>query len=131
MTALQFTIPGPPRGKGRPRFFRRGKGVGTYTDDKTAAYENLVALAAYAAHKGPKLEGPLQMSVTAVLPKPKSAKRSHPTVKPDLDNIVKAILDGCNRAGIWGDDAQVVSIAASKSYGEPCCVVLIGEAVNG
>ena len=34
-----FVVPGEPVGKGRPRFYRRGKGVGTYTPDKTIEYE--------------------------------------------------------------------------------------------
>ena len=66
MSALSFTVPGAPRGKGRPRFFRRGPGIGTFTDDKTAAYENLVALAASQAHAGAEpLDGCNQAGVWA------------------------------------------------------------------
>ena len=35
--------------------------------------------------------------------------------KPDIDNIIKAILDGCNKV-IYNDDAQVHSIRARKLY---------------
>ena len=41
---IKFTIPGEPRGKGRPRFSNRGGYVRTYTDEKTASYENLVKM---------------------------------------------------------------------------------------
>ena len=36
---IKFTIPGPPQGKGRPRFTKSGH---TYTPAKTAEYEKLV-----------------------------------------------------------------------------------------
>lgn len=128
MSALTFTVPGAPRGKGRPRFFRRGPGIGTFTDDKTAAYENLVALAAAQAHGGAEpLDGPLAVSLTFVLPRPKSAPKrvTMPATKPDLDNLVKAVLDGCNQAGVWADDSRVVVLTAHKVYGEPCAKVAI------
>jgi Holliday junction resolvase RusA-like endonuclease len=36
----------------------------------------------------------------------------------DLDNIVKAILDGCNDV-VWLDDIQVVEIHAYRRQGQP------------
>lgn len=39
------------------------------------------------------------------------------TVKPDLDNLVKSILDGLNGIA-WHDDAQIVQLNVSKSYSE-------------
>ena len=44
MKEIKFTIPGPPQGKGRPRFSRRGKFVTTFTPDKTVLYENLIRM---------------------------------------------------------------------------------------
>ena len=35
--------------------------------------------------------------------------------KPDLDNLVKAVLDGCNKI-VYEDDQQVYSIWAKKVY---------------
>lgn len=125
---LSFTIPGAPRGKGRPRATRFGKGVRLYTDAKTASYESLVALAAQAALAGrDPLSGPLCMSVLVKLQVPASASkraradmlegRHPPTKKPDLDNVVKSVLDGCNGVA-FGDDAQVCWINAGKIYAE-------------
>lgn len=39
------------------------------------------------------------------------------TSKPDLDNLVKAILDAMNGI-VWVDDAQVFSMTACKNYSE-------------
>ena len=38
-----------------------------------------------------------------------------PVVKPDLDNIVKVVMDALTDFA-WNDDNQVVTIEASKSY---------------
>lgn len=123
---ISFTIPGDARGKGRPRATRFGKGVRLYTDTKTASYEGMVALAAQAAMRGADpLEGPLVLSVLVRITPPASASKKaraamlagelHPTKKPDLDNVVKAILDGLNRVA-FHDDAQVCWINAGKVY---------------
>jgi len=125
---LEFTVPGPPRGKGRPRFARIGSFTKSYTDAKTAAYENLIALAASQAHQGkPRLDGPLRVWILFVLQRPKSAPKrvTYPATKPDLDNMAKAVFDGCNQAGVWADDSRVVDVHARKIYGEPRCDVRI------
>ena len=44
---IKFSVPGAPVGKGRPKISSRGgKFARMYTPEKTASYENLVALAA-------------------------------------------------------------------------------------
>ena len=53
-----------------------------------------------------------------------------PTKKPDVDNVVKAIFDALNGI-VWGDDVQVVWLAASKRY-DAIPGVLVGiRAVEG
>src|SRR5699024_11012696 len=47
-------------------------------------------------------------------------KKNHvirPTVKADIDNYTKAILDSCNGI-LWRDDSQVVSLIANKYYSD-------------
>jgi len=138
MTYISFKVPGEPRGKGRPRATRMGNNIRLYTDAKTAAYENLVALACQQAMRDREqapLTGALGLSVLAYVGIPKStskAKRQQmlnsylrPAKKPDLDNIVKAILDGLNGVA-FADDVQVVHIIAEKFYhAEPCLIVSV------
>ncbi len=133
---LFITIPGTPVAKGRARAVKRGNFISHYTPEKTANYENLVKLAAHEAMAG---KTPLEMPVAIIcrftmpVPASYSAKRTAaclngaemPAKKPDLDNLLKAVKDGLNGVA-WKDDAQVVSITASKFYGEsPSATVMI------
>jgi crossover junction endodeoxyribonuclease RusA len=65
----------------------------------------------------PLLDGPVYVTVSFLLPKPKSAPKHlrHCTKKPDLDRLLRALLDAITGVLIV-DDAQVVSITAAKSY---------------
>lgn len=67
------------------------------------------------------LEGPVYVTVSFLLPKPKSApkKLRHCTKKPDLDKLLRALLDALSGV-IFTDDSQVVSLTAAKSYAIEC-----------
>lgn len=136
---IAFAIPGQPIAKGRPKFARRGAAVVAYTPAKTASYENLVKMAATAVMAGrPPSSGPIALSVELNLQIPASwsAKRRAlaaagaicATKKPDADNVLKGIKDGCNGI-VWCDDAQVVRIHLSKRYSDrPQALVRVVEA---
>lgn len=57
----------------------------------------------------------VRVSITCTAPAPKTVRRGCVpyTVKPDLDNVCKLVLDALNGVA-WADDAQVVSIFANK-----------------
>jgi Holliday junction resolvase RusA-like endonuclease len=38
------------------------------------------------------------------------------TVKPDTDNLLKAVMDAMTEAGVWTDDALVYSTKSEKWY---------------
>lgn len=129
---MWFEIPGKPVPKQRPR---NGNGH-TYTPTKTKDFEALVALK-YREANGRKIAGPVAVSVTVwyEIPESWTKKRKREewlkphTQKPDLDNVVKSILDGLNKVA-WDDDAQVTRISASKYWNnEPTkTVVIVTEA---
>ena len=82
-----------------------------------AVWRSTVALAARA--QNPKLiEGAVGMSMDFQLVKPRTVKREMPTVPPDADKLIRAILDSLSKI-VYLDDSQVVEIHATKSYGEP------------
>jgi crossover junction endodeoxyribonuclease RusA len=45
-------------------------------------------------------------------------KRTYPSVKPDLDKLVRSCLDSLTGVA-FKDDGQVISVTASKHYGSP------------
>jgi len=60
-------------------------------------------------------QGAFRVSITFHVKRPASVKRALPTVYPDLDKLVRAVLDALT-GRVWDDDAQVCEIIASKRY---------------
>jgi len=108
-----------PIAKGRPRMTRTGH---AYTPERTREYEDAVALGLRAGMGAtPALTGPVHLRLRFVFARPQRMKASPDqeiphTVRPDLDNLCKAILDAANGI-LWADDTQVASLEASKCYG--------------
>lgn len=139
---IHFMVPGEVRGKGRPRATNRGAHIKLYTDEKTASYENRVALAGREVMgERPLIAGAVRMQVLAVIAIPRSWSkkrqaealqgRVRPTGKPDADNVLKALCDGLNGV-VWQDDAQVVDMWLRKAYGEaPGAQIIIEELSSG
>lgn len=125
MRALSFTVPGKPQGKARPRF--DGRSGRTYTPKSTKDYEYLVRSCYLRAYHRICLSGEITAEITAYFAPPKSVSKSkraamlggkiNPAVKPDADNIIKAILDALNGYA-YKDDSAVVRVTAAKRYGE-------------
>lgn len=124
---IGFTVPGAPQGKGRPRVGRIAGQARMFTPAKTAAYEGLIAHAAHAALAGrPMLEGACAANLHIDCPVPASwsgkkqraalAGEILPTSKPDIDNVLKAVADGCNGV-LWRDDVLLVEVRVRKRYG--------------
>lgn len=63
-------------------------------------------------------EVPVAVQIMVFVPRPKTVKRQLPCVKPDLDKMVRAILDSMKDAGVFADDGQVVKIWALKQYAD-------------
>ena len=116
---------GAPVAKGRPRFVAR-KNAPAFTPKRTRAYAKQVGWAARVA-QGARLplSGAVMVRIEAQIPIPKSwPKYKHeqarqgeikPTGKPDIDNYIKAALDGCNEI-VWNDDSQVTEVTSLKAY---------------
>jgi len=62
--------------------------------------------------------GAIAVVIEFYLHKPKSVKREKPTVKPDLDKMVRSVLDALTSAHVWNDDAQVLTLVAHKMYAD-------------
>nr|WP_315467137.1 RusA family crossover junction endodeoxyribonuclease [uncultured Undibacterium sp.] len=145
MKEITFKVPGVPVPKGRPRFARRGAFVTTYTDDKTASYENLVKVVAQQAMGGSEiLTGAVSVFVSLNVTPPASWSQKKqrqaldgqifPTSKPDVDNVVKGIFDALNDI-VWKDDKQVCDVTISKRYSTVAQAIVsvsnLSEVING
>lgn len=119
---MRFTIPGKPQGKARPRFNTyTGR---TYTPSKTGAYEKFIALC-YRQAGGKLLDGAIRIDIKAYYPIAKSHTKKNKaamesgeikaTIKPDIDNVAKAVLDGLNGIA-FEDDKQVINLRIAKAY---------------
>lgn len=109
---IKFRVLGQPCGKGRPRF---AKGH-VYTPKKTREYETDIKTAYISMSKGYSYKDtPVIVCIEARLKRAKSNKRKYAVTKPDLDNIIKAVLDGLNGVA-FDDDRQVIEISAKKLY---------------
>ena len=120
----EFEVPGKIIGKGRPRL-NSYTGV-VYTPTRTKDYESLVEQ--YFLLKYPRfkvLEGRIKVSIIAFFSIPKTTKKADinemlennisPTKKPDIDNIVKSILDSMNKFA-FKDDNQITKLEVEKKY---------------
>lgn len=123
---MDFIVDGKPQGKQRPRFSRISKTV--YTPTKTAKYEKQIAKA-YTDSGGKCIPADCYVSVnvSAFFPVPKSyskkkredclERKLRPDKKPDMDNILKVVLDALNEVA-YEDDKQVVELIGRKYYTE-------------
>jgi Holliday junction resolvase RusA-like endonuclease len=113
-----------------------GKFVRTYQPKEDAARESLVALAYRGAAGGMAPHtGPVAIAVEAVFIPPQSWSKKrqldpgHKTTKPDLDNIVKSVLDGLNGIA-FVDDSQIDRIDARKRFGDRNEIVVSMERIG-
>lgn len=122
---IEFFIPIEPVAQGRPKFRRFKDFVSTYDPGKSKDYKKEIAKAAKEEGMKPfDKDLPLTLSVCFFITKPKSTKRRYPTVKPDLDNLVKAVKDALKGIA-WHDDSQVVDSSESKRYAHSAPGVMI------
>jgi Holliday junction resolvase RusA-like endonuclease len=119
-----FFYPCHPRGQGRPRF----AGKVAYKSSEDRAYENAILGAYRAAYPSAEtIEGPFNIRVVAGYPIPKGASKAAkaamlegitpPTVRPDIDNVIKAVMDALNGVA-FSDDKNAIWIYGQKIYAE-------------
>lgn len=118
-----IVVPGKPVPWARA--FRNG--ARSYTPPAQVAAARAMAWAAKAAG-AQMIAGPVALEVSfSYLPPKGGAAGWHPG-RPDLDNLVKLVLDALTGV-CWADDAQVVRIMAFKVYDEVAgTTITVGEA---
>lgn len=117
---LTFVVEGTPVPQGsKTAAVINGRAVMFDSNKKLKAWRSDVTLVARHAAEGMEpfddTDG-LEIELAFFMLRPKSVTRSMPTTKPDLDKLVRAVMDSITDAGVWADDSKVVKIYATKSY---------------
>lgn len=117
-----FVVAATPAPQGSKNAYLRGARV-VLVESSTSlpAWRRAVAEAARAACDDYPLDGALDVDVTFYVPRPKSVARrarAMPTVKPDVDKLVRSLFDGITDGALWVDDARVTDLAARKRYAD-------------
>ncbi len=129
---IHIKIPGIPQGKKAPLFGRTWAGKpNARKSPKTQAYEEQISWLARGAMAGEEpLSGPIGLILVISMPVPPSysVKRRAACLaseewpgKPDVDNVMKAVCDGCNKI-VFKDDSQICFVQAVKHYGDEAFV---------
>ncbi len=124
MIDIQFRVDLVPRGK---QAAQRGRGGWVFKPTATRNWESAVAATAAQHIKTDKIiEGPVLVSILAVLPRPDTRRKNNRKrllkwspyrhwahdYKPDIDNIRKSVQDSLK--AFWKDDKQVVIAVSAK-----------------
>lgn len=129
---LKFEVVGEPVAQARPRVVRTKTGVRGIDPAKSKNYKAWVKFCALNAFrkletKEPKklMAAPLKVKLLIYRSIPRSdsnklktQKQNNdvlPTVKPDIDNVFKAVTDALTGI-IWQDDKQIVNAEIAKRY---------------
>ena len=124
---MKLTVIGTPKALKRHRHTKKG-----FTYDPSFQDKKQFSLQANIMKPDRPLEGALKVNLKFYFQRPKNHYRSgkfskllkpnisgnYKTNKPDLDNLVKLVLDSLQGCGFYRDDSQVVSIVADKYYCE-------------
>ncbi|MEI4273908.1 RusA family crossover junction endodeoxyribonuclease [Klenkia sp. LSe6-5] len=114
---LQVRVDGDPVGQGRLSHVGRGVLVHSNAAElkpwRTKVGNAVVE--ALAGREPAHGHTPVELSLFFDVPRGTTVRRPLPAVRPDLDHLVRAVLDGLTGV-LFVDDGQVVSISTEKRY---------------
>jgi Holliday junction resolvase RusA-like endonuclease len=122
--AYQGIIQGPPVAMGRPRITKTGR---AYTPKTSRSYkdEAVKNLRASCGEDWIPLDGIFKVTISFLHPRTKrlylkagelTSGRIWRPKKPDIDNLLKMVLDCITQSDIWIDDNRVVSLSCEDMY---------------
>ncbi len=128
---MEYIIDGDPKAQKRHRYRRTSGRIISYDPskrDKQALAKQLASSMTSTSKPLEMLKGPIRIMLRFYFRRPKShyrqgkyshllkktAPSSH-TSTPDIDNLVKFVMDAGNKI-VWKDDSQIEGVFASKTY---------------
>lgn len=120
---FNFFIEGMPKGQARPRVVSKNGRTWAFSP-KNEFRDSVLShiksnIPAELRGKMPITSG-LSVSIVFHMPRPKSVAKSEiwHIKRPDIDNLIKAVLDAVNDTKIWEDDSQIYEIKSKKVYSD-------------
>ena len=114
----EIIIPGTPHGQGRPRATCVNGKVRMYDPPKSRAWKEYARAIMKNHACGDDMimkPAPIAIRVVASFVRKKSNKTTDHIQKPDIDNIVKIVMD-CGTGIFWEDDSQIISVLSDKFW---------------
>lgn len=115
-----------PFPKERPRL--SGRRI-VYTPYKTRSFENRIAYEWKKKYKDLILKSAVKLDLLFCFKKAKSCKKTLHTQRPDIDNLLKSILDGLNKVA-FVDDCQVVEMKSKKVFSDTDKILITVTELN-
>ena len=126
---IYFFFPYKPIAQPRHKIAARGKFARAYIPEEHPVHSYKYGLKIFAKKYYEKpFEGPIQISLTFHIPKARSQKNVLPIIKPDIDNLAKAVLDALNTIA-YKDDSQICDLHISKWFASEARPVGVGISV--
>ena len=110
---IELWVPIIPVAKARPRMGKHG----VYTPQKTVSFEQSIRFAFIQSKQKILPEMPTLVAIEFYLPRPKKHKFYFPISRPDVDNLLKGVIDALNGFA-WKDDNQITTLIGKKNYAE-------------
>ena len=134
MSVISFFVQGDPVGNPRVTPSRIPGHAFVPASHPIHGWKTRIALTANRERPATPLQGPVRVNLCFFFARPKGhfgtkkgvpylkdAAPSWHIVKPDRDNLDKAVLDALTRAQFWIDDCQVCWGDIKKVYSNPSC----------
>ena len=115
MVNVSFFAAGRPAPQGSKKSVGNGRFI--EASKYLPAWRAAVVSAARSAYQGDPISSPVRVRIVVFMDKPKSPKfDTAPATPPDADKLARSVLDALTIAGVYDDDALVVSLEIDKMW---------------
>ena len=119
---MKIRIYGEPAPQGsKTAIVRNGRAIMFEANKRLPEWRETVLMGATIARAeqgGLTILGPVTVTMTFHMPRPKSVSRRYPNSAPDLDKLVRAVGDALQESEVLANDGQIVTLVAHKVYAE-------------
>ncbi len=120
MNKITFIVPGEPIAQPRHRVAKGGAYI--KKDHPIHKWKaDIASQTLLDGYANKKIEDPVKLKAIFKMPIPENRKKTASEntphiIKPDIDNLLKAVMDVLTQTGVFKDDNIVYDINASKVY---------------